>query len=277
MKTMRIGDAAKRLGLEVDTVRRLANEGHIEFESTPGGHRRFTEAGLAAYQRRTRHPAKRPVARPAAPVKSMTVRAPVAPMRRQEPTVETWEPDIEDDVEEEFPAPSLPAPPRPSRSGPVPYDQAAEVKRLTAIKQAALASIPYDVPDNWRGRVVADMEDFVTTRQFPAHLGFWETSRIARGRVEEVIAPFRAQQAIEKARKAADQKAEWRIAELRRHGVNYATRETMTWEWSEQWPARQTATKELDVKVRADMSERDVERMVDDVLSDWEGEEGDRE
>lgn len=274
MKTMRIGDAAKRLGLEVDTVRRLANEGHIEFESTPGGHRRFTEAGLAAYQHRKRHPGKGPVPRPAAPAQSMTVRAPVAPVRRQEPTGETWEPDIEDDVEEEFPALSLSVPPRPFRPGPPPYDHAAEVKRVTAIKQSALASIPYDVPDNWRGRVIADLEDFVTTRQFPAHLGFWETSRIARGRVEEVIAPFRAQQAAEKARKAAHQKAEWRITELRRHGVNYATRETMTWEWSEQWAARQATTKELDVKVRTDMSERDVERMVDDVLSDWEEEEG---
>lgn len=274
---MRIGDAAKRLGLEVDTVRRLANEGHIEFESTPGGHRRFTEAGLAAYQRRKRHPAKGPDPRPAAPSQSMTVRAPVAPVRRQEPDLEIWEPDIEDDVEQEFPGPSLSAPPRPFRPGPAPHDHAAELKRLTAIKQSALGSIPWDVPDNWRARVIADLEEFVSTRQFPAHLGPWKTSRIARGRIEEVVAPFRAQQAAEKARKVADQKAESRIVELRRHGANYALRETMTWAWSEQWAARQAATKELDVKVRADMSERDVERMVDDVLSDWEEEEGDRE
>jgi excisionase family DNA binding protein len=41
MKMLTIGEVARRLGLAVDTVRRMADEGVIESERTCGGHRRF--------------------------------------------------------------------------------------------------------------------------------------------------------------------------------------------------------------------------------------------
>lgn len=256
-KDLNIGEAARHLGIQPDTLRRLEREGLIRARRTPGGHRRFTEEAIAQYRREKSSPRLAAPSNPPAEV-SLLVDGP------------TDEPDFDRPPRLPQPAPRRPvasiwAPPKTD-------DQA----RLTGIKQLAISGIPWDVPAPWRARVIADLEDFVTPRQFPPHLGPWEASRIARGRVEEVIAPYREQQAAEKARKAADQKAEWRIVELRRHGVNYATRETMSWERSEQWAARQAATKELDVKVRAEMSERDVERMVDDVLSDWEEEEADR-
>ncbi len=44
--TISIGDAAKELGVSVDTVRRWADKGQIKFERAPSGHRRFYLADI---------------------------------------------------------------------------------------------------------------------------------------------------------------------------------------------------------------------------------------
>ena len=98
---------------------------------------------------------------------------------------------------------------------------------------------------------------------------------LCQARVEELLAPYRERQEAEKARKAAEQKAEWRVAALRSHGNGYAIRETTGWDWSAQSEARREAARELDAKVKSDWSERDVERLVDDVLDDWVDEDDD--
>ncbi len=44
--TISIGDAAKELGVSVDTIRRWADQGKIRFERAPSGHRRFYLADI---------------------------------------------------------------------------------------------------------------------------------------------------------------------------------------------------------------------------------------
>lgn len=44
--TVSIGEAAKELGVSVDTVRRWADDGKLRFERAPSGHRRFYLADL---------------------------------------------------------------------------------------------------------------------------------------------------------------------------------------------------------------------------------------
>ena len=46
-----IGQTAKRLGLEVDTVRKLERTGRIKAARTTGGHRRFTVEEVDRYRR----------------------------------------------------------------------------------------------------------------------------------------------------------------------------------------------------------------------------------
>ena len=176
----------------------------------------------------------------------------------------------DDGVDFELPERFVSPSPRPPVAPVSARPKADDLPRLNGIKQSAMFTIPWDVPDTWRARVVADLEDFVTTRQFPAHLPPWETSRIARARVLEVIQPFRDQEAAETARKAAQQQAAQRITTLRTHGATYATQEMAAWDWSDQAEARRLVSSELEVKVKADWSERDVQRVVDDVLSDWD-------
>ena len=53
---MALGEASRILGVDVTTLRRWSDAGMIQTFRTPGGHRRFTEADLAAFVRR-RHSA----------------------------------------------------------------------------------------------------------------------------------------------------------------------------------------------------------------------------
>ena len=50
-KYLTIGEAAKQLGLEVDTVRKLERTGKIKAARTTGGHRRFTQEEVDRYRR----------------------------------------------------------------------------------------------------------------------------------------------------------------------------------------------------------------------------------
>ena len=53
-----IGEAAQYLGLSVDKVRRLENEGILEANRTLGGHRRFHIVVLDSYRKRTKPEAR---------------------------------------------------------------------------------------------------------------------------------------------------------------------------------------------------------------------------
>lgn len=44
-----IGEAARRIGFSIETIRRWANSGDIASTRTPGGQRRFTEAEIERF------------------------------------------------------------------------------------------------------------------------------------------------------------------------------------------------------------------------------------
>ena len=56
-----IGEAARRLGVHISTLRRWADNGDIPYSLTPGGHRRFDPAEVAAFLEQRRQ-SRRPVA-----------------------------------------------------------------------------------------------------------------------------------------------------------------------------------------------------------------------
>ncbi len=273
-RTLSIGQAAAELGVEVDTLRRLETEGAIRAERTQGGHRRFDAAEVARFARSRaggravhRAPAPPPRRSPERPVERHTSR----PLRAPPPTPMVTDPE-EEPVFIEFddnPQPRLSAlPPRP---------QALAVNHLESLKSYGLASIPFDVPATWRAKVIADLERFVSATQFPKHVSNIEAHNIVVARVLEVISPFREQQAREREKKEAEERARWRVAALKSHGATYAIRQTADWDWSAQLEARRDVADELGAKVQAHWSERDVERLVDDVLDDWEDDEDESE
>lgn len=152
-----------------------------------------------------------------------------------------------------------------------------EASRLLAIKNLGLQAIPFTVPPAWRGRVVADLERFVTTTQFPAYLSLTDSGNLVRARVEEVLEPYHVElsrQDQERAKKAA---AESRLNALKAHGRRYVVSETSEWEWSDASEARRDVETALDAEVEADWAERDVEDLADDILDEFEEDEEEEE
>ncbi|MBP6669193.1 MAG: excisionase family DNA-binding protein [Gemmatimonadales bacterium] len=310
-----IGQTAKRLGLEVDTVRKLEREGKIRAVRTRGGHRRFTEEEVDRYRKSRRKTAT---------AKAGSRRRP-SPGRRARPTriapnrhPRTGEfaaqdacfPDDLDDIDEalpndEFdeevrdgiysaPPPAPPAPrvvqpppapaPRPSlfEARPAPVAPAAtalsgflDQMRLQRIKGYGRSAMPYGLPAEWQGRVIAELERFVTLIQFPSDLSDAKAAEIVRARVDEVLRPWRESEEKAARQKKAKEEADRRRAALIAHGNDYARRETSDWDWSASHEARDEVKKVLEREVEHDWTEREVEDEVDEVLDEWDDDEDD--
>ena len=190
MRMLTIGEAARRLDLAVDTVRRLERDGILMAERTAGGHRRFREDVIAAYASGQRPPAKRVNLlrpqrrrRPAATEPATIFND---PLYRDEPVTDEDGYPEEDDYPEDGPdwdedlgevpttRPDLPPPhwgvsnlqfEVPKMKQPVRSDEAAA--RLKRYKAHGVSCIPYDVPASWRGKVIAEVDTFVTASRFP--------------------------------------------------------------------------------------------------------------
>ncbi len=276
-KRLTIGKAAARLSIEVDTLRRLEREGVIRGERTQGGHRRFDEAEVARVAKLRSGRNNSHAAKPPRPVTGTRPRQldvgslarTVKPRGGEPAAIIQRDPEnaaplftIGDEVG--YRSPLRVETPSPS-----------DAPRLESLKTYGIACIPFDIPAAWRARVIADLELFVSRTQFPSHISSLEATSLVSGRVEEVLGPYRDQQAREKASKGAEEHARWRLVALKIHGTSYAVRETADWDWSAQSEARREVTGELESKVKAEWSEREVEKLVDEVLEDWEGEDED--
>jgi hypothetical protein len=151
----------------------------------------------------------------------------------------------------------------------------ADEFRLQTIKSYGRSAIPWNTPTEWEGKVIADLERFVTPIQFPSDLSFSMAVDIVRARVEEVLRPHR--EAVVKAKRdnQAKEEADRRRAALIAHGVEYANRETNDWDWSPMTEARAEVNKVLNRDVEDDWTEHEVENAVDQVLDDWDDDEDD--
>lgn len=287
-----IGQTARRLRLEVDTVRRLERAGLIKAARTAGGHRRFAAEEVERYRRNIKAGAPRSACPPA------TQRRPPRPTSRilDESLVEAQPGLVLEDEELEdygWEAEEL-APPPPPRTiqmplpTPMPYSpvsstptDAQERARLQNIKRQGRNAVPWGIPTEWEGRVIAELERFVTPIQFPAYLTPAKASEFVTARVEEVLRPYlEALKKAERDRKAAEQKElqelrtreeqKRRLAALMARGVDYARRETSDWDYSPGYDARAEVVRILGRDLKQGMTRLEVESLVDEVLDQWD-------
>jgi len=200
-RTLTIGQAAARLGIEVDTLRRLERDGAIRAERTQGGHRRFDEAQVAQIAR-DRNRRRRTNVAPPSPTPRLRPRPVGLPVTRVStppratPNTVAGHPREDDDrVCIDFDGDTS-YNPAPQLAKPDTFDR----DRLESIKSCGLAGIPFDVPATWRAKVIADLERFVSPAQFPKHVSHLEASNLVSARVEEVLVPYREQEARERRR-----------------------------------------------------------------------------
>ncbi len=304
-KQLTIGQTAKRLGLEVDTVRKLERAGKLRAIRTRGGHRRFTEEEIDRF-RRGRRKVTRAKSRPVRHTESR--QQPCGSVQSRNPRTGEFLPvGVEmafDDFDEDLPLDEFddemeretlahpqaahsasrrvdlaPASGRPplfeSRSVAPMHPPAREMSfadpsRLQTIKGYGRTAIPWNTPPEWQGRVIADLERYVTATQFPADLSFVQAAEIVRARVAEVLRPHHEAQEKAAREKKNREEADRHRALLIAHGNNYAWRETIGWDWSCTSDARDEVKRVLEREVEHDWTEREVENAVDEVLEEWE-------
>jgi len=284
-------EAARYLGVSVDTIRQLDESGELRASRTKGGHRRFSRRALDAYlTRKGRGGSPRVQERP---------RRPSRPVERPEPIPDPLEEDPEDfepgdQYDEPFvEAPPPPAPPiNPLEKFAHEIDEwskrekdEAPLRRLVTLKQYGLNQIGWGIPDSWHARVAAALESSVTLKTFPAWVSDVDAYRIVRGKVEEVLQPYHDEVARQKAEEARreeeaatkrrqqeeEAQEERRVQELIDDGMRYARSETLLdWDSDDRARALRDVERILNDTVEPDWTEQDVKDAVDDELAEWQ-------
>ena len=70
-------------------------------------------------------------------------------------------------------------------------------RRLVALKQYGLNQVPWGVPDSWRAKVATALEGYVTLEHFPSWVSDQQAYAFVRGKVDELLQPYRDEVAHE--------------------------------------------------------------------------------
>lgn len=285
-KHLTIGEAAKKLGLQVDTLRKLETNGKITAVRTNGGHRRFAEAEVDRFQKSRRGRGKNSQKRNPSTGEFAGHEADFA----NDPDEFDEDLSIQDVDAEALASYRPPPPPRPAPAPqPAPpfvpqtlpslFDPAeTERIRLQGIRAAGQTAIPWGTPADWYRNVVVDLQRYVTTGQFPAELPLYKAIELVTARVETVLRPWREAEEKAKRAKEAKEASERQRNALIAKGNEYARRETAPWDYHAKLEAWDEVRNILLRDVEPDMTDREVEDLVDEVLERWDdGEDDDGE
>ena len=284
-------EAARYLGVSVDTIRQLDESGELRADRTKGGHRRFSRKALDAYlTRRGRGRSPRVQERPRRPSRTVARPEPICDTIEDDP--DDFEPG-DDEFEPFVEAPPPPPPPlnplqkfaREMEERRKRDQEEAPLRRLATLKQYGLTQIGWGIPDSWHGRVAAALESYVTLKTFPAWVSDVDAYRIVRGKVEEVLQPYHDEVARKKAeetrreeeattkRRQEEEEAqdERRVQELIDDGMRHARSETLSdWDPDDRARALRDVERMLKDEVKSDWTEQDVKDAVDDELAEWQ-------
>ncbi len=271
--------AARYLGVSVDTIRDLDEGGELQAERTKGGHRRFSREKLDAYLGKTkRGRSVQPAAgaRRPPPRASRAQRIPEPPDDDPE-DLELMDAEVEAAVEVPPPVPV----PQPNPLEQLVRDMTEQLKRdraeapqrrLVALKHYGLNRVPWGVSDSWRAKVATALEGYVTLENFPSWVSDQQAYAFVRGTVEEVLQPYRDEVARGQ-QEAQDQRV---VQALIDYGNRYALGETSSdWESDYRDRALRDVERMLKDSVEPDWTEQRVKDAVDDELREREEEPDD--
>jgi excisionase family DNA binding protein len=273
-RLLSVGEAAERLGVTVDVVRSLADNGELPPARTGGGHRRFESADVEALKARwtSRGKKSRSPSRAALPVRRVS--QPRARAPRFDPDV--W--DISDDPYEQQQA-------REAEENRVAAERkaqdeaaAAEQRRLDEFRNHAesrLLSV-LGVPQAVRAQALVDMRQWITSTRIPKGLSEWAARELVENQIKVFLKPH--YDAVEREQKKQEDAR--KVEELIRKGNHHAWMETFKWESDEREPARREVERELRRQVDATWDVDEVTGLVEGLLYDdpeQEGEEGEED
>jgi len=298
MRLLTIGETARRLNLAVDTVRRMADDGVIRSERTPGGHRRFREDVVEAHERKQRPAAMwakriRPVPARGRAAGRLVQRLAGSPYgddpASDEDHYPTELPEDPEDYTEEGPPDSTGGvsrtrqrveaaieivramqPPIEARTMKHADKQEPEAARLNRYKAHGMICVPHDVPASERSKVIAELDKRVTDQEFPIWVSDFEAMRIVGGLVEEILKAG-LEQAQRDAKAAEDKRRSERLIQ---HGLSHARSNTSRgWDETAAEEALEEVEQGLRAEVKPNWSERRVCERVEDLLDLWDDDE----
>jgi len=282
-RLLSIGEVAKRLRVSVDVVRSLTDSGELKAARTGGRHRRYKPEEVDRYRTKGRIRGRE---------------------RQAEPPAKKSRPKDQDlgQIEFEDNPPTLEELEAAEAREAARQRLQAEQERLEGWKKFGRELAKYTgLPTEWHVKIIANLEDFVTTKRIPPTLSKEEAELVLRAQVNSFVSQYREdvrerqqrerdaaaerQRAdeerqrieIERRQKERDaeeqrrkqQEDEQKVQSLIRHGNTRAWSETITgWEWSEAQRARRDVERALKEEVKADWTEDDVDDLVDDVLDE---------
>jgi hypothetical protein len=260
-KLLTIGDVAARLGRSVDFVRDETDAGRLRAEPRQGnGHRKYRESSVITYEGRYgRRGGSLPVQRPTPPApRQVPVRRPPPPPPLPE---DMWEEELEE---------------RGPRS-PTPREQVY----LNGLIVAGMREAPWDLPGDWRVKMQADLEKYITIERFPYPESELTAMPSIRLHIEGFLLEYHAAKKKEEekasAREAATQAAQARVRELIAYGRRLLELELAKWDWREDpiSEARTEVQTILDAEVKGDWTEGEVRDLVEEVLEHYGPEDDD--
>ncbi len=271
-KLLTIGQVAARLGRSVDFVRQETDNGELQAEPRgKGKYRHYTEAAVAAYeakQQRHRTPQR-------AHAQPRQASPPPRPARPARPSVDRALP-----VEEPFWSEPLdiepPAPPAPRAPSPV------ERLYLDTLIAGGILSTSWDLPAEWRGKLQADLQEYVTIERFPMDGSVTSASTTIRQHVNAVLAPYQDAKNKEEEKRRAHEAAVRVAADRRNTLIDYGHKlvehELATWAPDD---PKDQARREIDLvlqaEVKAEFEERAVRELVQEQLDRYQDDDEDED
>lgn len=142
---------------------------------------------------------------------------------------------------------------------------------LDALVTGGMIAAPWGLPEEWRGKLQTNLEEYVTIERFPMSGNVTSASTTIRHRVDSVLAPYhdakRKEEERERVRQAAEQAAAARRQTLIDYGHQLVENELATWASDD---PKDQARREIDLvlqaEVKSDWEERAVRKLVQEQL-----------
>jgi excisionase family DNA binding protein len=304
-----IGQVAQRLGVSVDTIRSWSRQGKLRPVRTEGNHRRYRLRDVEQMQGSLGKDSRDGQGSPgmansqaprAAPIRERGV------AKREKPEPSYWQERMRDararteviKAHEEarslagVRAAQIARAARKAEEARIRQEQDRKReererrreqhdRKLEALKEYGRSlGILAGLPAEWRARVTAEVERYVTPDRFPMTLTDHEGHEYIRARVDAVSARYRAKQTeeLEKVRRQREMEGERsKVRELIEWGKTRASWGTLLWDNRDAERAHRDVARELAEQVRPGWTRADVQNVVDEVLADWvedDGEDG---
>jgi excisionase family DNA binding protein len=290
-KSLSPRDAAERLGITTDTLRRWERDGLIEPERTPGGQRRYREEDISALLNDERPRGNASIRPISVPFPAMQHRQDSPPLSTTEPAIPPWDRRVKEEAAEvevtklrrekaallraereeqeereksaawrkqEFAS-------RQAEAERLKQAEAAESQRFANLRAYGNA-LATSAPAEFQAKVARDLLKTVTSAEYPPDLSLYLAYSQVSARVSELLKPWKESQERERER---EQDAR-NLRNLVYSALSYARTQTADWDREECARALREVEEALELEADSDWSMDELRDLVDEVLDEYD-------